>query len=70
MKLGQNFCLDEVSDKMKMDHVGSKTRSPSQILETPCVCSSGHILSPIIIKLGQNICLDESRMSLKMGHIG
>ena len=24
-----------------------------------CVCSRGHIFSPIIMKLGQNVCLDE-----------
>ena len=42
-----------------MGHVGSKTRSQGQILEKPCVCSRGHIFSPIIMKLGQNVCLDE-----------
>ena len=25
----------------------------------PCVCSRGHIFSPILMKLGQNICLNE-----------
>ena len=54
MKLGQNVCLDEISD------VGTKTRSISQILEKPCVGSKGHIFSPIILKLNQNVCLDES----------
>ena len=24
-----------------------------------CVCSGGHIFSPIVMKFGQNICLDE-----------
>ena len=42
-----------------MGHVRSKTRSPGQILEKPCVCSRGQIFSPIIMKLGQNVCLDK-----------
>ena len=25
----------------------------------PCVCSRGHIFSPIIIRLSQNVCLDK-----------
>ena len=41
-----------------MGHVESETRSLGQILEKPCVCSRGHIFSPIIMKLGQNVCLD------------
>ena len=42
-----------------MGHVKSKTRSQVQILEKPCVCSRGHIFSPIIMKLGQNVFLDK-----------
>ena len=42
-----------------MVHVGSKTRSLGQILETPCVCCRGHIFRMIIIKLPHNVCLDE-----------
>ena len=37
----------------------SKTRSLDQILEKPCVCSSGDIFSPKIMKLVQNVCFDE-----------
>ena len=44
---------------LKMDHVRSKTRSLGQNLEKPCVCSRGHIFSPIIMKFGQNVCFDE-----------
>ena len=62
MKLGQNVCLDEISDELmksrmssKMGHVWSKTRSLGEILEKPCVRSRGHIFSPIIMKLGQNL---------------
>ena len=40
------------------------------ILENPCVCSRGHIFSPILMKLGQNVCLDEISTSLKLGHVG
>ena len=42
-----------------MGHVGSKTRSLGKILEKPCVFSSSHIFSPIMMTLGQNVCLDE-----------
>ena len=44
---------------LKMDHVGSKTRSLGQMLEKPSVCCRGHILSPIIMKLGQEVCFDK-----------
>ena len=50
-----------------MGHVGSKTRSLGQILEKPCVCSRGHIFSPIIMKLGQNVCLDEISKAFENG---
>ena len=42
-----------------MGQVGSKTRSLGQILEEPCVCSRGHIFSPIIMKVCQNFCFEE-----------
>ena len=53
------FVLTKSRTSSKMGHVGSKTRSPSQILEKPCVGSRGHIFSPIIMKLGQNACLNK-----------
>ena len=59
MKLGQNVCLDKISDNLKIIYVVSKTRSLGQILEKPCVRSRGHIFSLIIMKLGQNVCLGE-----------
>ena len=43
-----------------MGHVGSKTRSVGKVLEKPCVCSRGHIFSPIIMTLSQNVSLDET----------
>ena len=42
-----------------MGHVGSKTRSPGQILGKPCVRSRGHIFSQIIMKVGQDVCFDD-----------
>ena len=53
------FVLMKSWMSLKMGHVRSKTRSLGQILEKPCVCSRGHIFTPIIMKLGQNVCLDE-----------
>ena len=67
MKLGQNVCIDKISDK---NENGSKGRSLDQILEKSCVHSRGHIFSPIIMKLGQNVCLDEISEMLEMGHVG
>ena len=43
MKLGQNVCLDKISEDWKLGHVWSKTRSTGHILEKHCVCSGGHI---------------------------
>ena len=51
---GSECFLDEISDEFELGHVGSKTRSQSQMLEKPCVHSTGHAFSPIIMKLGQN----------------
>ena len=51
----------------KMGHVVSKTRSPGQIIEKPCVHSVGHIFSPTIMKLGQNSFLDEISDKLENG---
>ena len=42
-----------------MSFVGSKTRSPGQMLGNSCLHSRGQIGDPIFfIKLGQNACLD------------
>ena len=58
MKLGQNVCLDEISDN-SVNGSWSKTRLLGQILENPSACSRGHIFSLIIIKHGQNVCCDK-----------
>ena len=63
MKLGQNVCLDEISDRFEY----VKTRSLVQTLEKPCVCSRSHIFGPITSKLGQNICLDKISDVFKNG---
>ena len=61
MKVGQNVCLHEISDKnLKMDHVGSKIRSLGQTLEKHCVCSRDQIFGLILMKLVQSFYLDES----------
>ena len=59
MKVGQDVCLDDISDEFENGSRGSKTRSPGQILEKPCVRSRGHIFSRILMKVGQDVCLDE-----------
>jgi len=41
-----------------MGHVGSKTRSPGQILGNSCLHSRGQIWDPILMKLDQNVCLE------------
>ena len=64
------FVLMKSGMSLKMVHFGSKTRSQVQILEKPCVCSRGHIFSPIIMKLGQNVFIDKSWSFLKMDHFG
>ena len=51
----------------KMGHLGSKTRSPGQILEKPCVRSRGHIFNLIIMKLGVIVCLDEILDEFEIG---
>ena len=50
-----------------MVHVGSKTRSQVQILEKSCVCSRGHIFSPIMMKLGQNVFIDKILVMFENG---
>ena len=40
--------------EFKMDHVGSKTRSLGQFLETPYVLSRKHSFDPVFMKICQN----------------
>ena len=55
--VGQNVCLDYISDRFENGSLGLKTRSPGQILEKPCICSGCHIFSPTLLKISQNVCL-------------
>ena len=69
MKLGQNVCLDKLSEDFENGSCGiKKTTSLGQIVEAPCVRSIGHIFSPIVLKPDQNVCLDEIA-SFEMGHV-
>ena len=55
MNICQNVCHHEEIIDLKVDHVGSETRSLSEILEKACVLSSRHSFDPICMKLGQNV---------------
>ena len=64
------FVFIKSRTRLKLGHVGSKTRSLGQILEKPCVCPRGHIFSPILMKLGQNVCLDKISDDFEIGSCG
>ena len=70
MKLGQNVCLHEILESLEIIHVGSKTRSLVEILKNLCLCSRGHIFSPILMKHGKNICFDEFLEEFENGSCG
>ena len=70
MKVGQDVCLVISRKSSKMGHVGSKTRSPGQILEKPSVRSRGHIFSWILMKVGQDVCLDDISDKIENGSCG
>ena len=53
-----------------MGHVRSKTRSPGQILEKPCVCSRDQIFGLILMKLGQIFAWIKYRTFFKMSDVG
>ena len=50
-----------------MGHVGSKTRSPGQILGNSSLHSRGYICDLILIKLGQNVCFDNILAKFEYG---
>jgi len=52
------FVLTISRPSFDMGHVGSKTRSPGQILGNSCLHSRGHICDPILMNLGQNVGFD------------
>ena len=59
-KLVRMFVFVKSWTSLKMDHVGSETRSLGQTLEKPCVCSRDQIFGLILMKLAQSFCLDET----------
>ena len=54
---------------LKMGHVGSKPGSLGQILDKPCVHSSGHIFSPDNHETWSGCLSMKSRRSQNMGHV-
>ena len=50
-----------------MGHVGSKTRSPVQILGNSCLLSRGHISDLSLMELGQNVCFDNIQAKFEQG---
>ena len=69
MKLGQMFAAMKSQMSLKSCHVGSKTRSPCQIIENTCIRSRGLIFGSILMKLTM-FTLMKSQTSLKMGYLG
>ena len=67
MKLGENVCLDEISDGFENGSCAAKTRSLGQILEKPRVLSRSHIFSLVHMKFGQNVCVNENPNKSKFG---
>ena len=60
------FVLKTSRQDLNMGHVGSKTRSPGQILGNFCLHSIGHICDPILIRI---FVLAISTLSSNMGHV-
>ena len=58
MKLRQNVFMTISRPSLNMGHVGSKTRSPGQILGNSCLHTIGQSCDPILMKLRQNVCYD------------
>ena len=56
---------------MKLGHVGSKTRSLSQILEKPCVSSRGHSFDLKFLRNNvRKLIIIMSRSNSKLGQVG
>ena len=53
------FVLMISRSSLKLEHLGSKTRSPGQISVKSSYHTSGHIFQAVIMNLAQNVCLDE-----------
>ena len=70
MKVGQDVCLDDISDEFENGSRGVKNRSLGQILGKPFVLSRGHIFSRILMKVGQDVCLDDISDEFENGSRG
>ena len=66
MNLCQNVCYHEKRTNLKVDHVGSKTRSLGQILKTG-VHSRRHSFDSICMKLCQNVGHHDNSYKLETG---
>ena len=70
MKLGQNFCLGEISEEYENGSCQVKNLVAKSNLEKPCVCPRDQIFGLILMKLGQSFASMKSSPFLKMGHVG
>ena len=57
-KLLRMFVLRISRSSSIMGGMGSKPRSPGQILVKFCLQARGHSIDAIFLKLAQNVCLD------------
>jgi len=64
------FVLKMYRPSSNMGYVGSKTRSPGQIIGNSGLHSRDHICDTIFIKLYQKFDFTISRPSSNMGHVG
>ena len=55
--------------RLKLGHVGSKTRCLGQILKKLCVHSRGHSFDSKFMKLIRMLMIKIYRPSLKLGHV-
>ena len=56
MKLGQNICLNDITDEFQNESCRVKSGPLGQILGKPCVLTRGHIFfSLILIRLGHKL---------------
>ena len=70
MKVGQDVCLDEISDEFENGSCGVKNKVTRSNLRKPCVRSRGHILSRILMEVGQDVCLDDISDEFENGSRG
>jgi len=64
------FVMPISKASLNIGHVGSKTRSPNQILGNACLLDRGHICNLVLMELGQMFVLTISRPISNLGHVG